>query len=79
MTDLIDSDVGFWKMDVIQTYFDKEEGDIILGLPVRLAGCKDIIIWHYSSNEVYTIRIEYGGSYGNAHQWLAGEERNPQG
>ncbi|KAB2599357.1 ribonuclease H protein [Pyrus ussuriensis x Pyrus communis] len=38
----------------------EEEGNLILGLPISLAGCKDRVIWHYSRNGDYTVRKGYG-------------------
>ncbi|KAB2627366.1 hypothetical protein D8674_020984 [Pyrus ussuriensis x Pyrus communis] len=58
--ELIDFKVRAWKMDVVRTCFDKDEGDIIPGLHVSLAGCRDRIIWHYSVNGVYSVQTRYG-------------------
>ncbi|KAB2635663.1 hypothetical protein D8674_026197 [Pyrus ussuriensis x Pyrus communis] len=60
VADLINANVGVGKTDVVRTYFDKEEGDIIFGWPVSLAGCQDRLIWHYSTSGAYTALTGYG-------------------
>ncbi|KAB2631300.1 hypothetical protein D8674_008819 [Pyrus ussuriensis x Pyrus communis] len=37
-------------VDLIRWCFEEEEGNLILGLPISLAGCKDRVMWHYSGN-----------------------------
>ncbi|KAM2050575.1 hypothetical protein ACFX16_032287 [Malus domestica] len=57
---LINSKWGARKEDLIRKVFEEEEGNIILGLPISLMGYPDKLIWHYSNNGAYTVRMVYG-------------------
>ncbi|KAM1724346.1 hypothetical protein ACFX13_022845 [Malus domestica] len=48
--ELIDSKVGAWKVDLIRQCFEEEEGNLILGLPISLAGCKDRVAMEMQEN-----------------------------
>ncbi|KAM1852865.1 hypothetical protein ACFX14_008903 [Malus domestica] len=58
--DLIDPVTGSWMVELVKGCFEEEESNIILGIPTRLEGCDDRIIWHYTSNGDYTVRTGYG-------------------
>lgn len=53
--EMIDSEVGAWKSDVVRRCFEVEESNLILGLPVSVGGCSDRLIWHYSKDGDYTV------------------------
>ncbi|KAM1263189.1 hypothetical protein ACFX2G_028830 [Malus domestica] len=58
--DLIDSELGSWNSTLVRTCFEEEENTMIMGLLISVARCKDRIIWHYSTNGAYSVRMGYG-------------------
>ncbi|KAB2611746.1 hypothetical protein D8674_019778 [Pyrus ussuriensis x Pyrus communis] len=57
--ELIDLEVEAWNVGLIRQCFKEEDGNVILGLPISLVGCKDRVIWHYSRNEDHTVSTRY--------------------
>lgn len=58
--ELIDSEVGAWKNDMVRRCFEEDKGTLILGLPMSVEACLDRVIWHYSKDGDYTVRMGYG-------------------
>ncbi|XP_068339018.1 uncharacterized protein [Pyrus communis] len=50
---------GKWEIDVIDRCFNNEEACIMLSLPFSQFGGPDHIIWHYTRNGMYLVKLGY--------------------
>lgn len=59
MADAIDKDRGAWNKDKLRLVTSKEEIQAISLIPVSFFQREDSLVWHYSSNGVYTVKSGY--------------------
>jgi len=57
--DLIDKEGGCWKEDVVRQTFIPVDADIILRLPLCTSWPADRLIWHFTSNGVFSVKSAY--------------------
>ncbi|KAF3953919.1 hypothetical protein CMV_020668 [Castanea mollissima] len=56
---LIDSNTGTWKTELIKEAFLPHEADCILSIPLSLQLPEDSRVWAWSKNGIYTVRSAY--------------------
>ncbi|KAL0376653.1 UNVERIFIED_CONTAM: LINE-1 retrotransposable element O protein [Sesamum calycinum] len=57
--DLINQEIGDWNSIVIQNNFLPLDCEVILGIPLGRTVCEDLLIWHYSTNGLFSVRSAY--------------------
>ncbi|KAL0014096.1 hypothetical protein SO802_001165 [Lithocarpus litseifolius] len=59
---LIDSEAGTWKAELLQEVFLPHEADIIQSIPISSQMPKDSNVWAWSKNGLFTVKSAYGVS-----------------
>jgi hypothetical protein len=59
VSELIDSDNGTWKIDLVRRNFIAPEADAILNMPLRRDGGDDFWAWDLERTGVYTVKSAY--------------------
>ncbi|KAK4401396.1 hypothetical protein Sango_0880300 [Sesamum angolense] len=59
VSDLINQETGDWNSTVIQDIFLPLDCEVILGIPLGRTVCEDLLIWHYSTNGLFSVRSAY--------------------
>lgn len=59
IADLIDTEIGCWKSELIQNHFQELEQDKTLNIPLLTSDEEDRLIWHHNSKGVYTVKSGY--------------------
>lgn len=59
VSSLIDPQLGIWKSDLIQYYFNPIDALAILSIPISLRLPKDRVIWVYDPKGRFTVRSAY--------------------
>ena len=59
VSDLIDKEAGGWKEDLVRQLFVPLDADIILSIPLSTSWPEDKLIWHYTSNGVFSVKSAY--------------------
>ncbi|CAN6698982.1 unnamed protein product [Malus baccata var. baccata] len=57
--DLIDPITKSWRMDLIESGFQPEDVLPILSIPLSHAGIDDRLVWHYTSNGIFSVKTGY--------------------
>ncbi|KAM2417385.1 hypothetical protein ACFX1W_024236 [Malus domestica] len=60
VNELIDKDLKAWTKDLIFAGFNCDDVAPILSIPISRMGCCDKMVWHHTTNGVYTVRCGYG-------------------
>ncbi|KAM1551665.1 hypothetical protein ACFX10_043768 [Malus domestica] len=60
VSDLIDPATNSWRTDMISNGFNRDDVLLILSIPLSQAGIDDRLVWHYTTNGVYSIKSGYG-------------------
>lgn len=56
---LMESEGGEWRTDLVERLFNSEEADKILSMPLGAEGVSDRRIWKYTKNGAFTVRSAY--------------------
>jgi hypothetical protein len=59
VAELIDHDIGSWKIDMVRNNFIAPDADAILNIPLRRAGGEDSCAWSLEKSGVYSIKSAY--------------------
>ncbi|KAL0434326.1 UNVERIFIED_CONTAM: hypothetical protein Slati_2766900 [Sesamum latifolium] len=59
VSDLILDDTKVWNDDLISAIFWPENRDLICQIPLSWAATSDILVWHYSNNDIFSIQSAY--------------------
>jgi hypothetical protein len=59
VSDLIDHDIGSWKVERVRTNFIAPEADVILNIPLRRGGGDDFWAWALEKNVIYSVKSAY--------------------
>ncbi|KAL0433054.1 UNVERIFIED_CONTAM: hypothetical protein Slati_2639700 [Sesamum latifolium] len=59
MCDLIVEQTREWDVEAVQFLFWPEDSRLILQIPLSLMGLDDLLVWHYSSNCLFSVRSAY--------------------
>ncbi|KAL0307052.1 UNVERIFIED_CONTAM: hypothetical protein Sradi_6122500 [Sesamum radiatum] len=59
VSELIDEESREWNEGLISTLFWPKDSELILQIPLCLVGTKDLHVWHYSSNGIFSVRSAY--------------------
>lgn len=59
MSDLILPDTHSWNVEKVTRLFSPRDRNAILNIPLSLLSTEDKIIWHWSSNGIYSIKTGY--------------------
>jgi hypothetical protein len=59
VSELIDVDTRWWKIELLESLFSREEVQSILSLPVSFTNREDVCIWRGSKNGIFTVRSAY--------------------
>lgn len=47
-------------MELLEQWFDVDEMELIRSITISYEGCEDRLIWHYTKNDVYSVKTGYG-------------------
>ncbi|XP_023634340.1 uncharacterized protein LOC111829476 [Capsella rubella] len=56
---LIDTQTGSWKVQLLQALFDPEDVPIISAIPIRFPQGKDYRFWHFTKSGKYSVKSGY--------------------
>ncbi|KAL0404334.1 UNVERIFIED_CONTAM: hypothetical protein Sradi_2074200 [Sesamum radiatum] len=59
VSDLILAETREWDVDAVSNLFWPEDRDLILQIPLSQFCTPDLLVWHYSSNGLYSVRSAY--------------------
>ncbi|KAL0352088.1 UNVERIFIED_CONTAM: LINE-1 retrotransposable element O protein [Sesamum calycinum] len=59
VSDLVLASTREWNEDTISALFWPEDRDYILQIPLSFSNVPDLLIWHYSSNGIFSVRSAY--------------------
>ncbi|KAL0451954.1 UNVERIFIED_CONTAM: hypothetical protein Slati_1173500 [Sesamum latifolium] len=59
VSDLINEDSRDWNKELVHSLFWPEDQELILQTPLRLVDSADLLVWHYSSTGVFSVRSAY--------------------
>ena len=59
VSDLINARVGYWRESIIKKVFVPCDVDTILSIPLCTSWPRDKLIWHFESNEKFSVRLAY--------------------
>jgi hypothetical protein len=59
VADLIDEELGSWKVNLFQEIFSKEEAKIISNIPLSPLLPRDELIWRGTTHGEFTVRSAY--------------------
>ncbi|KAL0331598.1 UNVERIFIED_CONTAM: hypothetical protein Sangu_1705300 [Sesamum angustifolium] len=59
VADLIDPESRDWNVSLIQEVFWPQDSEVILSIPISVAGDEDLLIWHYSRNSIFSVQSAY--------------------
>ncbi|KAL0303516.1 UNVERIFIED_CONTAM: hypothetical protein Sradi_6219700 [Sesamum radiatum] len=77
MHDLILHNSREWNMRVLIAFFWPIDRDLICQIPFSLFGSSDFLVWHYSSNGLYSVRSAYHSALSLAFPaGTSGEDRS---
>ncbi|KAL0292491.1 UNVERIFIED_CONTAM: hypothetical protein Sradi_6986400 [Sesamum radiatum] len=48
-----------WDVELIQSLFWPDDSNVILQIPLSCVGVPDLLIWHYSTTGLFTVRSAY--------------------
>ncbi|CAN6703250.1 unnamed protein product [Malus baccata var. baccata] len=57
--DLIDPITKSWRTDLIESGFQREDVLPILSIPLSHAGIDDRLVWHYTSNGIFSVKTGF--------------------
>ncbi|KAM1952090.1 hypothetical protein ACFX15_006626 [Malus domestica] len=58
--DIIDSSSNSWRADVISDGFNRDDVLPILSIPLSQSSLGDRLVWHHTTNGVYSVKTRYG-------------------
>ncbi|KAL5753866.1 hypothetical protein ACOSP7_022086 [Xanthoceras sorbifolium] len=58
---------GSWNVPLINQLFVKDDVDFILSIPISRFLHDDVLMWHYDSNEVYSVRSGYNLTFASLY------------
>jgi hypothetical protein len=59
VSDLIDNEIGCWKIDKVRRNFIPPEADAILNIPLRRGGGEDFWAWSLEKAGIYSVKSAY--------------------
>lgn len=59
VSDLIDDELGKWKVNVIQVTFMESDAQHVLSIPLFRAMPEDKLIWHHEKEGEYSVKTTY--------------------
>src|SRR4051812_31831469 len=59
VSELIDVDIGMWKIDMVREHFIAPEAEAILNIPLRIAGGPDSVAWTAEKSSNYSVKSAY--------------------
>ncbi|XP_050111742.1 uncharacterized protein LOC126590298 [Malus sylvestris] len=60
VSDIIDSSSNSWRDDVISDGFNQDDVLPILSIPLSHSSLGDRLVWHHTTNGVYSVKTRYG-------------------
>ncbi|KAM0994572.1 hypothetical protein EV2_010394 [Malus domestica] len=60
VSDLIDPSSNSWRTDMISDGFNQDDVLPIISIPLSQAGIDDQLVWHHTTNAVYSVKTGYG-------------------
>ena len=57
--ELIDGDTKWWKSDLLETLFSKEEATLIHSIPVSTTNREDVCIWRGTKSGYFLVKSAY--------------------
>ncbi|KAG6696929.1 hypothetical protein I3842_09G174000 [Carya illinoinensis] len=57
VSELIDEDLRSWNEPLLARLFSAQEVDIIKSIPLSMGGREDQLVWHYTKNSLFSVRI----------------------
>lgn len=58
--DLINPTSLTWNVDMIEAGFNRDEANVILGIPLSRTGYRDRLAWFHNANGIYSVKSGYG-------------------
>lgn len=59
LSDLIDTDLHWWKREVLMASFSREEAKAICRIPLSRRDVPDSFVWLHNKNGMYSIKSRY--------------------
>ena len=59
VADLIDTEAGCWREELVRQLFLSIDVDIILQIPLCTSWPEDKLIWHYTADGLFSVRSAY--------------------
>ncbi|KAL0298063.1 UNVERIFIED_CONTAM: hypothetical protein Sangu_3163900 [Sesamum angustifolium] len=59
VSELIDEESREWNEGLISTLFWPKDSELILQIPLCLVGTEDLLVWHYLSNDIFSVRLSH--------------------
>lgn len=56
---LIDEDTSCWNEEIVQSYFNEEDVEKILQIPLCYTSCEDFPSWPHTKSGIYTVKSVY--------------------
>ncbi|KAL0420647.1 UNVERIFIED_CONTAM: hypothetical protein Slati_3087600 [Sesamum latifolium] len=59
VSDLILANIKDWDVQTVNDLLWPKDRELILQIPLSLVGTSDLLVWHYSSNDLFSIKSGY--------------------